>query len=99
MDIGVITQVNTKGQIVIPKKYREKAGISTGAHLKIQYTENGILITNLNIQNDTESLRKEHFLKTLERTAGAWGPETEEEKQDRKKRLRLEKKRLKDLQW
>lgn len=91
MDVGVITQVNTKGQIVIPKKYRELLNLNEGSYVNIFPTNRGIFIEPLNHQSNV-SKSKEEFLKILEDSAGSWGSETEEEKQDRKERLKLERK-------
>jgi len=39
-----VVNVSTKGQILIPKKLREKHGVKTGLKVQILDTQNGLLI-------------------------------------------------------
>lgn len=43
--------ISTKGQIVIPKKLRDKWGLATGSRVKIESTAAGIQITPVATRN------------------------------------------------
>ena len=47
-------KVGPKGQVVIPKKFRDKLGIEPGDEVVISLTENGVLIQSVHA---TQSLR------------------------------------------
>ena len=89
MNIGTITKPNAKGQVVIPKRFREELGINKDVLLNISLKGNGVYITPIksvipDVYTDSGS-----YLKLLEKTQGAWVSE------DWNKYDRLEKKRRK----
>jgi AbrB family looped-hinge helix DNA binding protein len=89
MNLQPIVQTNKKGQIVIPKKIREKLGIIEGTLLQIVPRDTGIYIHPMKISpHSTHS--NESFLKLLKSTAGAWGPATPEDIKREKEQRRLE---------
>ncbi|MFM8504471.1 MAG: AbrB/MazE/SpoVT family DNA-binding domain-containing protein [Acidimicrobiaceae bacterium] len=47
-------KVGPKGQVVIPKKFRDELGIEPGDHVEVSLSENGVLIQSVNA---TKSLR------------------------------------------
>ena len=90
----VITKPNSKGQVVIPKKFRDELGIDENVLLNLVLSGRGIYITPLErtiFSKDSKNL----FLEVLKRTAGSWAgddwPETE--KRRRKIELAASKKR------
>lgn len=89
MNIGVITQPNSKGQIVIPAKFREALELDSDVHLSLTLVGEGIFIqpvtasTKIPTSNDA-------FLALLEKTQGAWGPLSKEEEKKEKARRKLE---------
>ncbi len=71
MKIGVITQPNTKGQIVIPKKFRDALGIDTSVKLNILIRGNGLYlypITQIIAAKKSEN----SYSAMLQKTKGAW---------------------------
>jgi AbrB family looped-hinge helix DNA binding protein len=50
----VAQKVGPKGQVVIPKKFRDELGIEPGDKVEISLSENGVLIQSV---NTTKSLR------------------------------------------
>lgn len=71
MKIGTITQPNKKGQIVIPKEYREKLGINPKTPLNLVLKGNAIYMYPVEeILTTGES--EISYLKVLEKTQGKW---------------------------
>ena len=90
----VITKPNSKGQVVIPKKFRDELGIDENVLLNLVLSGRGIYITPLErttFSKDSKNL----IIEVLKRTAGSWAgddwPETE--KRRRKIELAASKKR------
>ncbi|MEK7188718.1 MAG: AbrB/MazE/SpoVT family DNA-binding domain-containing protein [Patescibacteria group bacterium] len=94
MNLGTVTRPNSKGQIVIPKKFRDELGIDKDVLLNITFQGNGFYVTPLEKSLVTSDSRK-ILLEVLKMTAGAWKgddwPETE--KKRRKVELAVAKKR------
>lgn len=72
MKVGIITQTNKKGQIVIPKEIRDALGIAANIPLNVVLRGEGIyiypireVITDLDTNNNA-------YLKILEKTLGSW---------------------------
>ena len=53
-DCGVAQKVGPKGQVVIPKKFRNELGIESGDEVEVSLAENGVLIQSV---HTTKSLR------------------------------------------
>ena len=53
-DCGVAQKVGPKGQVVIPKKFRDELGIEPGDEVEASLSENGVLIQSV---HTTKSLR------------------------------------------
>lgn len=82
MNVGTITTLGGKGQIVIPKEYRDSLGISPGAQLNVRLRGDGISVEPVSVEplrNDDDTA----FLELLKKYRGIWGPETAEEKKRR----------------
>jgi AbrB family looped-hinge helix DNA binding protein len=87
MKIGIITQTNQKGQVVIPKKIRDKIGISEKVPLNIIIRGSGVYIHP--ITDVVGSLDSEDaYLAMLKRTKGKW--QNEDWEKIRKKRRQIE---------
>lgn len=71
MKVGIITQTNEKGQIVIPKKFRDALAISPHTHLYITITG-----TNLSIAPIKDIVTREYtrdvLVTLLTKTQGSW---------------------------
>ena len=90
MNLGIISTPNTKGQIVIPKKYRDQLGITANTPLNIVHKNQGIFIYPLkNVSIDDKKTKEEIFSDILEKTKGAWSKKNwkkwEKEETKRKK--------------
>lgn len=72
MNIGIITTPNQKGQIVIPKKYRDKLGITPQLPLNLIIKDNALHVYPINGVEMKHPVDKEKFSKILKRTQGAW---------------------------
>lgn len=72
--LGYFTTTNQKGQVVIPKKIREKLNIKVNSPINLVIRGNGIYlypIKNFAIQSETEN----SYLSILSKTKGAWQDE------------------------
>ena len=45
-----ITRISSKGQVVIPKKVREKLNWDTGEHVIIEYDDSAVLMRKMNLE-------------------------------------------------
>lgn len=71
MNLGVITQTNDKGQLVVPKSYRDTLGINPNVPLQILLKTDGFyvrMIENVITKNTGSDL----YLQLLDNTAGTW---------------------------
>ena len=71
MNLGVITQTNEKGQLVVPKSYRDALGINPSIPLQILLKSDGFyvrMIENIITKNTGSDL----YLQLLDNTAGSW---------------------------
>lgn len=83
MNLGIISTPNTKGQIVIPKKYRDRLGLTPHTPLNIVVQNQGIFIHPL--KNLTQS---DISIDILQKTKGAWAKQNQSQwqKQENQKR-------------
>lgn len=98
MQISTLTKPNIKGQIVIPKKLRDKLGISHETTIEIIEQGRGFFVAPVSGYSVRASDGNKAWLEVLKRTQGAWGPETAEEKKhrlamERRERLAVKKMR------
>ncbi|MEK7111060.1 MAG: AbrB/MazE/SpoVT family DNA-binding domain-containing protein [Patescibacteria group bacterium] len=71
MNLGVITQTNDKGQLVVPKSYRDALGINPDIPLQILLKPDGFyvrMIENIITKNTGSDL----YLQLLDNSAGSW---------------------------
>lgn len=71
MNVGVIIRPNGKGQIVIPKEFRDNLGIDVNVPFNLVMRGKGIYIypvVDVVATAETES----SYLDILEKTKGAW---------------------------
>lgn len=100
MKVGKFTSTTSKGQIVIPKEFREALRLVAGTPLHISLGENGIYI------QPVESVIPrvgggESYVSVLERSKGAWAAATRQEKsmEDGRKAAELKEARKVRTQW
>lgn len=71
MNLATITKPNVKGQIVIPKKFRDELSIDENVFLSLVVRGGGVLVTPLSKAPSTTDSRK-ISLEILKKTAGSW---------------------------
>lgn len=83
MKMIAVAQPNQKGQLVIPKKFRDHLGIDQNTYLKLTLSEHILSIVpirSLETLSTTMSKDQTSYLKILQKTKGAWGQPTKSEK-------------------
>lgn len=98
MNIGIISQTNEKGQIVIPKKIRDALGINKNVPLNIIQKDRGIYIHAVEIIQSQEEKNKA-FLKILEKTQGTWAGDDWPETEKRRRKIELKASRRRKNAW
>lgn len=89
MNIGIITQPNSKGQIVIPAKFRKTLGIDSDVHLSLSLMGQGIFVQPVSASAKMPA-NNDALLALLEKTQGAWGPASKGELKREQGRRKLE---------
>ncbi len=97
MNVGIITNLGSKGQIVIPSGMRKTLGVSPDDPLSISLVGGGIYIQPVDCYPKNLATDDGAFLAFLAKYRGIWGPETPEEKKQRSANKKKEIKRAKDL--
>lgn len=98
MNIGIITTPNKKGQIVIPKKYRDALEIDDTVPLNLVLQEKAIFIYPVRKINESKVDNKA-FLELLKKIKGSWADDKDwgkREKKRRKMELAASKRRKKE---
>lgn len=98
MNLGIITKPNIKGQVVIPKKFRDKLGIDQEVLLSLTLKGQGIYITPLEksiASKDSRSL----LLEVLKKTAGSWIGDNWPQTEIRRKKIELAASRKRKRAW
>jgi len=84
MSDTVYTTTNTKGQLVIPSKFRKLLGITPKTTLRLKVVNDQVVVHPLPPEpEDTPKMSKDEYLKYIKKIQGSWGPETEAEKKHR----------------
>ena len=74
MIVGEIVTTNTKGQVVIPQKIREKLGINQTTPLQVMVSGNSVILHPI-VAVVTKSDHQQNYLEILKKTAGSWQKE------------------------
>jgi len=85
MKIGIITEPNKKGQIVIPKQFRKALGISSETQLNLVLRGGGIYIYPID-EVLTKLEGESSFLSILEKTQGSWANDKSWERTEKRRR-------------
>lgn len=100
MKIGVVTTTNTKGQLVIPKKYRDKLNISHNVHLNVVLAEDGIFIHPIREVQHVSEKRRQLYRRVLKNIKGSWTDDITYEKEEKKRhKLELEATKRNQKAW
>lgn len=88
MNLGVIAKPNSKGQVVIPKKYREKLGIDENVFLNVSLRDNGVYLAPI-YESAFSRDSRELFLEVLRKTAGTWKADSWPEVEKKRRKIEL----------
>jgi AbrB family looped-hinge helix DNA binding protein len=101
MNLGIISYANTKGQVVIPKAYRDELRLNETVPLNLILIDGGILMRPVKniVWTDKNEVKNDSFLEVLKRTQGSWAGDdwNKTEKKRRKIELAAAKRRKNDL--
>lgn len=98
MNVGVVTRPNEKGQIVIPKEFRDNLGIDANVLLNLIMRGRGIYvypISEVVTTIDAES----SYLNVLEKTKGTWQKENWSKLRNKRKKLELAASKKRKQEW
>ena len=98
MNLGTIAKSNSKGQLVIPKKIRDKLGINTDMLLNITLRGDGIFIRPLEKSLETSDSRK-ISLELLKKTAGAWKDDDWQATEKKRREIELNSAKARRNAW
>lgn len=99
MDIGIISTTNIKGQIVIPKEYRDKLKIDDSVPINIILTENGLFLYPIKELHATVKEENDYY-SILKKTQGAWAGDDWEKTEKRQRKIELKEAiKLKKSSW
>ena len=98
MNIGIVARPNSKGQIVIPKKFRDELGIEEGVLLNLTLRGNGVYISPIE-KTVASSPSREMSFEILKKTAGAWGGDTWEETDEKRHEIEIEASKTRKRAW
>jgi len=98
MKIGSVVKTNQKGQIVIPRDFRDELGIDSTVSLNLILRGGGIYIYP--IEEVVSSLeREDSYLKILEKTRGSWGKEDWKNLRRKRRRIELAASKRRKRKW
>lgn len=88
MKVGFITEPNSKGQIVIPKKIRDDLNIDENTPLNIRVVNDGIWVHPIRevVTGQKLSYSKKALLEALEKTRGIWADDKDFDKRYKARR-------------
>lgn len=98
MNIGIITTPNAKGQVVIPKRFRDKLGISENTTLNIVLGSDNIQIYPVAGVINTIKANKA-LLKTLEQTQGSWAGDDWPKTEKKQRKIELDASKRRRSEW
>lgn len=98
MKIGVITKPNQKGQIVIPKEFRDQLGIKASAPLNLIIRGRGIYVYPI-LEVITAAESESSYLKVLERTQGSWAGEDWTTLRAKRRKIELKASKQRKQPW
>ena len=98
MNLTTIAKPNSKGQIVIPKKYRQELNIDENVFVNLILKPDGVLITPLN-KSTISSDSKKIFQEILKSTSGAWKGDDWETTEKRRRKIEIQAAKLRKSEW
>jgi len=98
MKIGIITKTNQKGQLVIPKKFRDALNINPNVSLQIILREHGIHVYPVE-QVVTKGGQENIYPKILEKTQGTWSKENWQTTRKKRRKVEINASKKRKQQW
>jgi AbrB family looped-hinge helix DNA binding protein len=98
MNIGTIVTPNAKGQIVIPKSFREELDITPQTYIQVQLVENTLYLKPI-AAVIPRGIGEKSYYEILKRTKGAWAKEDWDSLQNRRKKVELTAARERRKGW
>ncbi len=98
MNLTTIAKPNSKGQIVIPKKFRLELNINETVFVNLILKPNGVLITPLN-KSTISSDSKVIFQEILKSTSGAWKNDDWDKTEKRRGKIEIQAAKSRKTEW
>ncbi|MGD9129673.1 MAG: AbrB/MazE/SpoVT family DNA-binding domain-containing protein [Candidatus Woesebacteria bacterium] len=98
MNLLQISYTNCKGQLVIPKAFRDKLGINKNKALIINLQGNSILISPIE-EVISKADQESSYLDVLKKTQGTWGKDDWSAQRKKKRQLELKASKTRKKQW
>ncbi|HLE50098.1 MAG TPA: AbrB/MazE/SpoVT family DNA-binding domain-containing protein [Patescibacteria group bacterium] len=98
MNLTTITKPNSKGQIVIPKKFRQELNIDENVFVNLILRSDGVLITPLN-KSTASSDSKIIFQEILRSTSGAWKGDNWKETEKKRRKTEIQAAKSAKSEW
>ena len=98
MNIGIISTSNSKGQIVIPKKYRDKLKIDDSVPINIILTENGLFLYPIKTISDRSEDERDYY-SILKKTQGSWSGDDWDKTEKKQRIIELKAARARRKLW
>ncbi len=98
MNLTTITKPNSKGQIVIPKKFRQELDINENVFVNLILKPEGVLISPLN-KSTTSSDSKKIFQEILKSTSGAWKNDDWKSTEKRRRKIEIQAAKSRKSEW
>jgi AbrB family looped-hinge helix DNA binding protein len=88
MNFNTITRPNSKGQIVIPKRFRDELNIDETVSLSVVLSGGGVFISPLEKTVISKNNRA-MILNILKKTAGTWAKDDKMESEKKRRKIEL----------
>lgn len=98
MKVGMIAKPNQKGQIVIPKEFRDVLGIDADVSLNLVLRGGGLYIYPV-AEVITTIDSDDSYLKILEKTKGRWGGDTWNKARGKRRKIELSASKSRKQAW
>jgi len=98
MNLTTVTKPNSKGQIVIPKRFRQELNLDENVFVNLILKPEGVLITPLNkptISSDSKII----FQEILKSTSGAWKNDDWKETEKNRRKIEIQAAKLSRSKW
>lgn len=98
MNLTTIAKPNSKGQIVIPKRFRQELNIDGNVFVNLILKSDGVLISPLNRSTISPDSKK-IFQEILKITSGAWKGDDWKETEKRRGQIEIKAAKARKSEW